>query len=121
MLFRSGLYEQVNGVLDMAQQLIDAPGARSKKASHLLSEVIRRTQSVQRAFSSAGLDTCMSMTSGLIDAASVEILFETAVATNEIAWRLRDIARDISLHGSDLEAHESEALQPLISLLDGQR
>ncbi|HEY0843969.1 MAG TPA: HD domain-containing phosphohydrolase [Noviherbaspirillum sp.] len=115
-----GMYDQVNGVLDMAQKLIEAPGTRSKKASHLLSETIRRTQVVQRAFSSAGLDACMSTNNGVMDAGSVEILFETAVATNEIAWRLRDIARDISLHGSDLDAQENEMLQPLISLLDGQ-
>ena len=116
-----GLYEQVNGVLSMAQQLSDAPSAKSKKVSHLLSEVVRRTQAVQRAFSSAGLDACMSMTSGVIDSGGMEILFETSVATNEIAWRLRDIARDISLQGAGLEANENDALQPLISLLDGQR
>lgn len=115
------MFEQVNAVLDLAQQLIDAPEAKSKKAGHLLSETIRRTQVVLRAFSSAGLDACMCMDNGMMDSGNVEILFETAVATNEIAWRLRDIARDISLHGSDLDVHENEMLQPLISVLDGQR
>lgn len=113
------MYDQVKGVLDMAQKLVDAPGAKSKKAAHLLSETIRRTQVIQRAFSSAGLDACLS--DGVMDGGNVEILFETTVATNEIAWRLRDIARDISLHGSDLEPQESQMLEPLISLLDGQQ
>jgi hypothetical protein len=46
-----------------------------------------------------------------------EILFETAVATREIQWRLRDVARDLSLQSSVLEPQEAGVLQSLIELL----
>lgn len=114
------LHDQVSGVLEAAQKMIDAPEAKSKKASQLLSDVMRRTAAVERACSGAGLDVCLNAANGVFDSRSVEILFETAAATNEIAWRLRDIARDVAMQASEFEAHENEAFQPLISMLDGQ-
>jgi hypothetical protein len=113
------LYDQISGVMEMGQRMIDAPQAKSKKLAHLLSEAMRRATVVRRACSSVGFDACLDEKSNLFDAQCGTILFETAVATREIAWRLRDIARDISLQAAELEAHESEALQPLIALLDG--
>lgn len=37
--------------------------------------------------------------------------------SSEIEWRLRDVARDLSLQATVLEVHETEALQPLVALL----
>jgi hypothetical protein len=42
------------------------------------------------------------------------------VATSEIQWRLRDVARDLSLQAATLDEAESSALQSLIELLDGE-
>ncbi|WP_136418070.1 HD domain-containing phosphohydrolase [Herbaspirillum sp. ST 5-3] len=114
------LYEHINAVLQEEQKLGESSGLKSKKASQLLSDVIRRTNNIQRAFSSTGLDVCLAESVCIFESRSLDILFETKVATREIEWRLRDVARDLSLQASTLEAHEAEAFQPLIALLDGQ-
>ena len=115
------LHDRIAAVLQAGQELSDADAVRSKQARQLVSEVLRRTTSIQRAFSSTGLDICLDPSaSSLLESRSVEILFETAVAMSEIEWRLRDVARDLSLQASMLEAQETEALQALIALLDGE-
>lgn len=117
--FVQQLYERICAVLQSAQEMIDS-GVKSKRVSQLLAEVVRRASTIQRAFSSTGLDVCLKEGSSFFETHSVEILFETAVATKEIQWRLRDIARDLSLHAAALEPDEAELLQPLIALLDGE-
>lgn len=114
------LYEHIDAVLQEEQKLQESSGLRSKKASQLLSETIRRTNNIQRAFSSTGLDVCLAESVCIFESRSLDILFETKVATREIEWRLRDVARDLSLQASALEANEAEEFQPLIALLDGQ-
>lgn len=52
------------------------------------------------------------------------ILFEAIVATKEIQWRLRDVARDVArdlaLRSAALEVSEAEAFRPLIAMLDAE-
>ncbi len=115
-----GLYEHIGAVLHTAEQMMESPQLKSKKAVQLLSDVMRRAGNIQRAFSSTGLDLCLDDDSVFFETRSVDILFETAVVISEIEWHLRDVARDLSLHGTALEPHETEALQPLITLLDGE-
>ena len=114
------LYDRIESVRQMGQEFIDMPALTSKKTQQLLHEVERRTTSIQRAFSSTGLDVCLDAASGFFETRSAQILFETAVATSEIQWRLRDVARDLSLQAATLDEAESAALQPLIELLDGE-
>ena len=114
------LYERIGSVLESGSQLVGHFGAKSQRLAHLLTAALRRTSIVQRAFSSTGLDVCMDEGNGFFETRSAEILFEATVAINEIQWRLRDIARDLSLHASALEPDEAEMLEPLIALLDGE-
>lgn len=114
------LYDRIVSVRQMGEDLIARPELKSKKSQQLLQEVEKRTTTIQRAFSSTGLDVCLDMGSSFFETRSAQILFETAVATSEIQWRLRDVARDLSLHAAALEEAESSALQPLIELLDGE-
>jgi HD-GYP domain-containing protein (c-di-GMP phosphodiesterase class II) len=113
------LYECIGHVLETGQELLDQAGPKSKRLVQLLSDALRRIGAVQRAFSGAGLDACLEQGSDFFETHSVEILFEAAVATKEIQWRLRDVARDLSLHASALDATETDLLQPLIAVLDG--
>ena len=73
---------------------------------------------IQRGFSSTGLDVCLNKDAEFFEPQNMEILFEVAVATGEIEWRLRDVARDLALRSSALEKHEAEVFEPLIALLD---
>lgn len=115
-----GLYDHIGAVLQEAQKLRESPEIKSQKAGQLLTEVLQRTNTIQRAFSSTGLDVCLDQATSIFETRSVDILFEAAVATSEIEWRLREVARDLALQAATLEAHESEALQALIASLDGE-
>ncbi|HYC43489.1 MAG TPA: HD domain-containing phosphohydrolase [Noviherbaspirillum sp.] len=114
------LYDRIESVQRMVQELVEMSELKSKKPQQLLQEVERRITAIQRAFSSTGLDVCLDAASRFFETRSAQILFETAVATSEIQWRLRDVARDLSLQGATLEEGETAALQPLIELLDGE-
>lgn len=115
-----GLYDRISTVLDMGRDMIAAPEGKSKRANHLLQEAMRRTTGIRHAFSGAGLDACLDATSGIFEARPGDVMFEAAVAASEIEWRLREVARDVSLQASALGEHEAEPLQSLISLLDGE-
>jgi hypothetical protein len=112
------LFGCISSMLQMGDALIAQPVLASQGAQELLSQALKRIRSIQRAFISTGLDIYLSDDIGFLDTRNSEILFEAAVATKEIQWRLRDVARDVALHTSALEAHESDAFKPLITMLD---
>jgi len=114
------LYQRIDAVVECAQAMQDSAAVTSAQGRKLLSETVRRAGVVRRAFSSTGLDACLNQDVRIFESPSFEILFEATVAVREIEWRLRDIARDLALHTATLESHEGEALQPLVSLLDGE-
>lgn len=114
------LFERIEAAQKLQQELADKPELQSKKVRQLLSETERRVNTIQRAFSSTGLDSCLDTAGRFFDTRSTRILFEATVATSEIQWRLRDVARDLSLHASSIDEREAESLQPLIALLDGE-
>jgi HD-GYP domain-containing protein (c-di-GMP phosphodiesterase class II) len=114
------LFDRIEAAQKLLQELAGKPELQSKKARQLLSDTERRVTAAQRAFSSTGLDACLDAEKRFFETRSTRILFEAHVATSEIQWRLRDVARDLSLHASLMDAREAESLQPLISLLDGE-
>jgi len=115
------LFDRIEAVHRLRQELIDRPELQSKKVRQLLTDTERRVIAIQRAFSSTGLDTCLDAEKRFFDTRCTRVLFEAKVATNEIQWRLRDVARDLSLTASSMDVTESDMLQPLIALLDGQQ
>ena len=114
------MYDRIVSVQKLGQELLDGEGLKSKKARQMLADMERRMIGIRRAFSSTGLDVCLHEGSRFFETRSAQILFETAVATSEIQWRLRDVARDLSLHASVLDEAEAESLHALIELLDGE-
>ena len=61
---------------------------------------------------------CAVSDAGLFEMPDSGIMLEAEVVTQEIRWRMREVARDLCLRGANLEQFEAEMLQPLISLLD---
>jgi len=112
------LARHIAGARDAAQAL--APRAeRTPRTKALLERVVERINTIERAFASTGLDFFMKrdLVADAPDNDNGAILFEKAVATREIQWRLRDIARDLALN--TLASHEEQALfAPLIALID---
>lgn len=117
----TSLHKHIGTILETTQGMADTGCVTSQKGKHLLAEVLRRTTKIQHAFSSTGLDSCLEDSGTFFDARNIDVLFETSVVSSEFRWRLRDVARDLSLQAAALEPHEAQALQPLITLLDGER
>lgn len=114
------LYHRIGSAMENAQALLDSGMLRSVKAQQLLKQIMQRGQVIARAFSSTGLDACLRHAPDMFASHRLDILFEAAVVVREIEWRMRGIARDLALHSTALEPHESDALQPLVVLFDAQ-
>jgi HD-GYP domain-containing protein (c-di-GMP phosphodiesterase class II) len=111
------LFRRICAALEQGQDLLDGPGAKSPHSRDLLGQMLERIQTIQRAFISTGLDIYVNPYHGLHDGADGVLMFEKAVATREIQWRLRDIARDLALHTAG-SPDEKSLFAKLIELLD---
>ena len=110
------LFDHISVVVETGDKMGGLPRLNSSKAKDLLEQTVKRIDTIQRAFFSTGLDGCERE-----DAAqSRNILFEAIIATREIQWRLRDVARDLALRSSLLDLAEAEAFHPLIAMLDAE-
>ncbi|HZX28071.1 MAG TPA: hypothetical protein VFF16_13435, partial [Telluria sp.] len=107
------LYWRIASAQQTTQTLLAGAADRDPAANALLERTLERIGTIQRAFHSTGLDAWLRPGHGLADAH--HYLFEKDVATREIAWRLRDIARDLALH---TKAGERPAFASLVKLLD---
>lgn len=110
------LFDHISVMVETGNKMQDLPTVNSSPAKDLLSQTVKRISTIQRAFLSTGLDMCVNEDI----AQSGDILFESIVATKEIQWRLRDVARDLALHSSAFTSAESEAFNPLIAMLDAE-
>ncbi|MCG2585247.1 HD-GYP domain-containing protein [Massilia sp. TS11] len=110
------LYWRIRGALDLGENLLDASVARSPRSAELLGNALGRIEKIQRAFISTGLDIYLRKNVNLSLGLDGGLMFEKVVATREICWRLRDIARDLALHASS--PHDRTLFAPLINLLD---
>jgi hypothetical protein len=111
------LLRRIRAVLDLGEELKDGPGAKSPHARELLGHTLERILTIERAFISTGLDAYVHADHGLGEVADGKLMFEKTVATREIQWRLRDIARDLALHAAR-SPDEKVAFAGLIELLD---
>ncbi|MDB5935708.1 MAG: hypothetical protein JWQ01_3052 [Massilia sp.] len=105
------LVRRIGAVLDLGEELKDGSGAKSPHSRELLGHTLERILTIQRAFVSTGLDAYLG------EAADGRLMFEKTVATREIQWRLRDIARDLALHAAR-SPDEKVVFAGLIELLD---
>lgn len=112
------LHECICSVLTMARAMLEAPAFQAKRSHDLILQVMQHTVVVKAAFSSTGLDICLNEDENSFATIEKEILFEIEVASREIQWRLRDIARNLALQLGAHAADEREHYQPLVLLLD---
>lgn len=111
------LFRRICAVLELGEEMVNGPGAKSPHSRDLLGQTLERILTIQRAFVSTGLDAYLNADHGLGEAADGKLMFEKAVATREIQWRLRDIARDLALHTAR-SPDEKVVFASLIELLD---
>jgi response regulator RpfG family c-di-GMP phosphodiesterase len=102
--------------LEMTRQALMHPLSKSQIARHLLAATINRICNVQRAIVSTGLDMYLNVDISTFDSDDPALLFEKNVATREIQWRLRDIARDLALQ--NIQPADRLLFVPIINLLD---
>jgi hypothetical protein len=110
------LFGRISLIIEAGEQLASGAAAASPHALELLARSMERVRTVQRAFISTGLDFYMKQVHLLGDADGT-MLFEKAVATREIEWRLRDIARDLALNTA-ASPEEQAIFAGLITMLD---
>ena len=119
------LTENISAVLRHGEELATSPKIKSPAAKKLLENAMQMTQVIKRSLSSTGLDSYLHEDCALLDDLANEdshaLQFEVSVASREIQWRIRDIARNLALLSAAFSADEAEAFQPLIQMLDGGR
>jgi hypothetical protein len=104
---------RIASIREAGDALAQSASARTKE---LLERTMERVNTIERAFISTGLDFYLKEDRLLGDADGA-MLFEKAVASREIEWRLRDIARDLALNTAT-SPEESTLFAPLITMLD---
>lgn len=90
--------------------------AHGNLARGLLKEAMERISLIERAFIGTGLGGDMLDDASL--GSDLRFVFEAAVVSREIQWRLRDVARDLAASLQQVDASERPGLEQLIALAD---
>lgn len=109
----AGLYQNIVATISLALALAKSNGL-SPATRELLERIAARLSQLQRAALSSGLNLALLPDDN--DGFDGLMLFEHAVVTAEISWRLRDLSRELSL--ATCTAGERAALAPLSARLD---
>ncbi|MEH6436913.1 HD-GYP domain-containing protein [Massilia sp. DD77] len=107
------LYRRIVDGMGTAQALAQSAGL-SPSTRDLLERIAARMAQLQRAALSSGLDLVL-LPEGE-DGFDGLLVFEHAVATSEIGWRLRELSRELAL--ATCSAGERAIMAPLVSFLD---
>jgi HD-GYP domain-containing protein (c-di-GMP phosphodiesterase class II) len=93
------LLKQLAQVLIALDELQDEEQLKSYKPAQLVAQhAAERINLIQRAFSSTGLDSLPRAEElGVLAANDKDLQFEIIVVLEEIAWRLRELSRDLQL------------------------
>lgn len=110
------LFSRITSILELGNTLLDTDVVKSAKTRGLVLNTLGRVRNIERAFLSTGLDVYVRAQPAFIGGADCTLRFEKDVASSEIKWRLRDIARDLALHAGAPD--EAGALLTLINILD---
>ncbi len=73
---------------------------------------------IERAFIATGMDPDMINDPAM--AGDLGFIFEASVVTREIGWRLRDVARDLSLNTASFDPRETSFVDRFIDTIDAQ-
>ncbi len=108
------LVHRIHLATTQTQSLLEGAVSKSLRVRDLLAATLSRLKLVERAVISTGLDmfVMLQVTDSVEDA---PLMFEKEVATRELQWRLRDIARDLALQVAD---SERLLFIPIINVLD---
>ncbi len=110
------LQARILAAIEAGRSVGGAAPSTSQRARDLAGRTVERIMTIQRAFISTGLDYYLKQDNGLGDADST-MRFEKEVASRELSWRLRDIARELALNTA-CAPEETALFAPLITLLD---
>ncbi|HEY9098722.1 MAG TPA: HD domain-containing phosphohydrolase [Thiobacillus sp.] len=110
------LQQKLVEVLAQCDAIKGSPLAQKPSVQAVLQRVTDRIQVIQRSLVSSGVGACLLEPHQ--DAAHPEILLELEVVSRELAWRLRDLARDVALHLPKDEADVDVLFAGLIDALD---
>ena len=114
------LLHRIRGAEQRYADLGETLQGDSPAAGALLKRSNARLHQIQRALSSTGLDIdSADRPQILLSSADACLGFEIGVVVNEINWRLRDLARDLTLGCDRLPPVDYERMAPLIAQLNG--
>ncbi len=106
---------RICSALKLGGEMLGAEVPKSARVSELLALSVARIHHIERASIGAGLDMPLDLGTSQPNSEDRGLLFEPNVASREIQWHLRDIARDLALQ---TESADRLLLTPLINLLD---
>ena len=109
------LIQRISLAAGRIRTLMEGPASTSARMRDLLGATLSRIRTVERAVIGTGLDMFVALQGAGIEE-DAALLFEREVATREIQWRLRDVARDLALQVTD--PGERLMLVPIIGVLD---
>ncbi len=98
--------------------LLDDKQVHSKRGVVLLNQTLDRIAMIERAFIATGMDPDMINDPAM--AGDLGFIFEASVVTREIGWRLRDVARDLSLNTASFDPRETSFVDRFIDTIDAQ-
>jgi len=110
------LYERMSSSLACARKLLEQTSVKSPQMADILTQSVDRIRAIERAFVGTGMDVYLSQSSLFSRDVDDVILFEKEVVTREIQWRLRCLARDLTLRSEAKD--DSSIFSELIGLLD---
>lgn len=116
------LHSKLMEALGICVEISASPLARSKAVQDAQRRALDRLSVVKRSMASSGISECVPAPQLVVDEANdSELLLELEVVAKELEWRLRDIARDLSLRLSGQDAAAQGLFSNLIKALDSQQ
>ncbi len=117
------LFMQIGRVSEQLHDLEENSEARSARLVRLRERAATHFHMIQRSFSSTGLDLCLERIERetLLENASEWLTLEMELITQELRWRLNELARDLSSRMSALSEADSILFRPLIETLYSYR
>ena len=111
-------FVRIANTLTVLAHLEAEPGL-DQNFSRVLEKCKQRFDTVQRSFSSTGLDMAANNQDWINDLNATLGGVEAQVALDEMLWRLSELARDLHLRCENFTQHQMQLFEPLIAALDG--
>jgi HD-GYP domain-containing protein (c-di-GMP phosphodiesterase class II) len=110
-----GVFRELITIDKMLKRYLMTPVSVAER--ELVNDVLKSLVEIKKALSSLGLDYCMTQDGWRSVESDHQIRMEMDVAAREVAWRLRDRARDMLLNFSDQGIKMSPELHTVFGLM----